>query len=106
MVISQAQCLPKHTSKIRHLKLDINHVSTENTLVHIRISSSEVVLKLGWQILKKVRKEEEFFYIKVLDIGRICKRKIPCIGVVVLQNAILQFEQTFLIIPMPLEFMV
>ena len=51
---------------------------------------------LGWQILKKVREEGRFCYTKDLDIGRICKRTIPYTGVVVLENVILQFQQTFL----------
>ena len=48
-------------------KLDIKHDGRENTLVQIQISISEVVSKLIWQILKKVREEGEFYYIKDLD---------------------------------------
>ena len=54
----------------------------------------------------KVREEGEFYYIKELDTGRIWKRMIPYIGVLELENVILQFEQTFLKITMPLEFIV
>ena len=42
--------------------------------------------------MKKVREEETFYYTKDLDTGRISKRMIPCIGVVVLENVILQIE--------------